>query len=418
MSKVLTVEELNTMAEIVKAVTGEVVSADKNPIEYLQRVRNFLENVIDKMPGRAYWMDANGVTLGCNNNLVIHGGFSSKADIIGKTNYELPWKSNADTYTRNDQQVMSSGKELEFEEIATLPNGTFATSLTHKLPLRDLSGKTIGVLGISLDITERKKLEEKLRVSQAREAAEKSRETSMRAMAGSIAHDMRTPLSAILMAAGGVKKILPRLIQAYQMAQEANLDVPLIRKDHMAILNDVMDHIENESQFALSMITSTLQAVSEGGLDTQRFENISMADCVRTAISMYGYKTLEDKDKVHVQCDHDFIFWGNKEVMMNTLFNLMKNSFHFIEEAQKGEITILLKSSGDQNYVHFKDTGPGMSADVLQHLFEPFFTHREGGTGLGLNFCKKAMDAFNGEIRCDSKEGEYTEFVMRFPNVS
>lgn len=157
------------------------------------------------------------------------------------------------------------------------------------------------------------------------------------------------------------------------MAQEANLDVPLIRKDHMAILNDVMDHIENESQFALSMITSTLQAVSEGGLDTQRFENISMADCVRTAISMYGYKTLEDKDKVHVQCDHDFIFWGNKEVMMNTLFNLMKNSFHFIEEAQKGEITILLKSSGDQNYVHFKDTGPGMSADVLQHLFEPFY---------------------------------------------
>lgn len=207
MSKVLTVEELNTMAEIVKAVTGEVVSADKNPIEYLQRVRNFLENVIDKMPGRAYWMDANGVTLGCNNNLVIHGGFSSKADIIGKTNYELPWKSNADTYTRNDQQVMSSGKELEFEEIATLPNGTFATSLTHKLPLRDLSGKTIGVLGISLDITERKKLEEKLRVSQAREAAEKSRETSMRAMAGSIAHDMRTPLSAILMAAGVLKNI-------------------------------------------------------------------------------------------------------------------------------------------------------------------------------------------------------------------
>ena len=58
-----------------------------------------------------------------------------------------------------------------------------------------------------------------------------------------------------------------------------------------------------------------------------------------------------------------------------------------------------------------------MSADVLQHLFEPFFTHREGGTGLGLNFCRKAMDAFKGEIRCDSKEGEYTEFVMRFPSV-
>src|SRR3989338_2250738 len=420
MSTMITAEELSTMAEMVKSVTGQPVSADKNPIEYLQMMRDFLlEEIIANMPGNVYWMDKNCVLLGCNNNMAKTVGLKNRQEVVGKTDYDFSWKERAATLVKNDIAVMSSKKETEFEESGNFEDTSAAIILTRKAPKKDRTGQVTGLLGISIDITERKKLEEKLRISQVREAAEKSRETSMRAMAGSIAHDMRTPLSAILMAAGGVKKVMPRLIQAYKMAQEANLeDLPLVRKDHIEILNEVMNHIENESQFALSMITSTLEAVNDGGLDTQRFENISMADCVTTAIGMYGYKTSEDKDKVHVQSDQDFMFWGKKEVMMNTLFNLMKNSFHFIAEAQKGEITIWLESSGDQNYVHFKDTGPGMSADVLQHLFEPFFTHREGGTGLGLNFCKKAMDAFKGEIRCDSKEGEYTEFVMRFPSVS
>ena len=420
MSTMITAEELSTMAEMVKSVTGQPVSADKNPIEYLQMMRDFLlEEIIANMPGNVYWMDKNCVLLGCNNNMAKTVGLKNRQEVVGKTDYDFSWKERAATLVKNDIAVMSSKKETEFEESGNFADNSAAIMLTRKVPIKDRTGQVTGLLGISIDITERKKLEEKLRISQVREAAEKSRETSMRAMAGSIAHDMRTPLSAILMAAGGVKKVMPRLIQAYKMAQEANLeDLPLVRKDHIEILNEVMNHIENESQFALSMITSTLEAVNDGGLDTQRFENISMADCVTTAIGMYGYKTSEDKDKVHVQSDQDFMFWGKKEVMMNTLFNLMKNSFHFIAEAQKGEITIWLESSGDQNYVHFKDTGPGMSADVLQHLFEPFFTHREGGTGLGLNFCKKAMDAFKGEIRCDSKEGEYTEFVMRFPSVS
>ena len=176
MSTVITAEELSAMAEMVKSVTGQPMSADKNPIEYMQMMRDFLlEEIIANMPGHVYWMDERGVTLGCNNNLVIHSGFSSKAEVIGKTSYELPWKDNADTYARNDQQVMKSEKELEFEERITFADHSAAIVLTRKVPLKNSSGKVIGVLGISLDITERKKLEEKLRISQAREAAEKSR---------------------------------------------------------------------------------------------------------------------------------------------------------------------------------------------------------------------------------------------------
>ena len=67
------------------------------------------------------------------------------------------------------------------------------------------------------------------------------------------------------------------------------------------------------------------------------------------------------------------------------------------------------------NYLHFKDTGTGVKAELLPNLFDRFYTTT--GTGVGLAFCKQVINSFNGEIRCETEPNQYTEFILQFPQI-
>ena len=72
----------------------------------------------------------------------------------------------------------------------------------------------------------------------------------------------------------------------------------------------------------------------------------------------------------------------------------------------------------ENNEIHFKDTGTGISSQILPHIFDSFFTTESSiGTGVGLAFSKMVMHSHHGEIDCLSKEGEYTEFILSFPKL-
>ncbi|WP_230306269.1 ATP-binding protein, partial [Legionella pneumophila] len=95
--------------------------------------------------------------------------------------------------------------------------------------------------------------------------------------------------------------------------------------------------------------------------------------------------------------------------------NLIKNALYVIAMAQRGEINIWTESGDKYHYLYFKDTAKGMSKQQLNRLFNHFYTTTFMGTGIGLSFCKLVMNAFGGDIVCESKEGEYTLFILSFP---
>ena len=67
----------------------------------------------------------------------------------------------------------------------------------------------------------------------------------------------------------------------------------------------------------------------------------------------------------------------------------------------------------DFNQVIVEDNGPGIPADKIKNLFEPFYTSgKKEGTGLGLDFCKKTMESFGGTIECESEIGKFTKFIL------
>jgi two-component system, CAI-1 autoinducer sensor kinase/phosphatase CqsS len=92
---------------------------------------------------------------------------------------------------------------------------------------------------------------------------------------------------------------------------------------------------------------------------------------------------------------------------------------NYVGEARKGNIEVWLEPGQTFNRVYFRDTGTGIAEDQLPHLFEPFFTGLRDGTrvGIGLTFCQRVIESFEGTLTCRSELGKFTEFVISLPRL-
>ena len=135
----------------------------------LQEREQFLQTVLDTFPLSVFWKDVNSVYLGCNQNLLRDAGLSTIAQIIGKTDYEMPWgETEADIYQADDRAVIESQTaKLGIVETQYQANGQTIWVETNKLPLRNLQGDVIGVLGTYQDISDRKAVENALMLKQS-----------------------------------------------------------------------------------------------------------------------------------------------------------------------------------------------------------------------------------------------------------
>ncbi len=131
----------------------------------LQEREQFLQTVLDTFPLSVFWKDRNSVYLGCNRNCAKDAGLASILDIIGKTDYDMPWgETQAEAYRAEDRQVMTSNTaKLGIIEHRVNAQGKHIWLEMNKLPLRNLSGEVFGVLGTYQDITTRKQAESQLR---------------------------------------------------------------------------------------------------------------------------------------------------------------------------------------------------------------------------------------------------------------
>ena len=136
--------------------------------EELRQARERLQLIIDSLPGAVFWKDRNSIYQGCNMTFARFAGLASPAEVVGKSDYDLPWtREESDSYRAFDRQVMDSGEPvLHIVETQTQADGRVAWASTNKIPLRDGHGNVIGILGTYEDITDLKHTEEALRESQ------------------------------------------------------------------------------------------------------------------------------------------------------------------------------------------------------------------------------------------------------------
>ena len=144
-------------------------TARKQAEAALRASQRFTESIIDTIPMRVFWKDRDLVYLGCNQTFARDAGFRDPKDLVGKDDFQMSWRQQAELYRSDDRQVLQSGRpKLFIEEPQTTPDGKTLTLLTSKIPLRNAEGEITGVLGMYMDVTERKQAEEKLLATELR----------------------------------------------------------------------------------------------------------------------------------------------------------------------------------------------------------------------------------------------------------
>ncbi len=127
--------------------------------------QRLLRGLVDAIPHVIFWKDRNSTYVGCNNAFAKTAGLASPADIVGKTDYDLPWtRKESDFYRECDHRTMTDGIPLiDIEETLQRPDGPRSHLLTTKVPLRDESGNVTGILGVFRDVTARRLAEDRFR---------------------------------------------------------------------------------------------------------------------------------------------------------------------------------------------------------------------------------------------------------------
>ncbi len=138
--------------------------------EKLQESQQMLQLVMNSTPQAIFWKDRNSAYLGCNPNFARHAGLSSPDEIVGKTDYDLPWrKEETDFYRESDRRVVEADSpEFHIIESQLQADGKQAWVETNKVPLHDAKGNVVGILGTYEDITERRQAERNLQIAEER----------------------------------------------------------------------------------------------------------------------------------------------------------------------------------------------------------------------------------------------------------
>ena len=143
------------------------ITERKQAEEAMRKQKDMFELVINSVPTRIFWKDLNSVYLGCNMSFLEAVKKNKTEDVIGKNDFDLIWAKEAEKYINDDRQIIKKGiPKLGYEESYILPDGKKIWWQSSKMPLKDNTGKIIGVLATSEDVTDRKQTEKALEESE------------------------------------------------------------------------------------------------------------------------------------------------------------------------------------------------------------------------------------------------------------
>lgn len=238
--------------------------------------------------------------------------------------------------------------------------------------------------------------------SRRKEKHDEERIRNYKAIAGAIAHELRTPLAAMDLEIQTFENLLQKSVKTKPS--------PLPPKEELTIFSRKLHALIRGAQ---NIIESLLIHAKEREFDKNR-ELIPIKSAIQESIDYLGLPESQ-KSLIHVDIKNNFEISFNRTLLNQVIVNLLKNAFYSIKLANKGEIYITSYTKKDENILTIKDTGTGVSSQHLVKIFEPFYTNKTHGTGLGLSFCKRIIENYGGYIACQSEEGSYAEFIIIFP---
>jgi signal transduction histidine kinase/DNA-binding response OmpR family regulator len=367
---------------------------------HIQQQRDFLEITLDSLTHPFYVVDASDYTIKLMNATAREKGESGATTCHALTHRtDTPCNSKEDPCPL--EMVKKQKKPVVVEHIHPDREGNLSYVEVHGYPIFDSAGNVVQMLEYSVDITERKEMQNQL--EQAQEAAEAANQAKS-AFLANMSHELRTPMNAII----GYSEML--MEDAEDEGNEQTVgDLKKIRaagKHLLALINDVLD----------------LSKIEAGRMDLylESFEIPAMVDEVVATIDALVQK---NDNRLRVELDPSLgTMRADLTKVRQALFNLLSNAAKFTHAGEIGlEVWGETANGADWVRMVVSDSGVGIPPDKLGHVFEEFsqaedHTSRNyGGTGLGLPISQRFCQMMGGDITVESTLGEGSTFTIRLP---
>lgn len=327
-------------------------------------------------------------------------------EIIGKKLFELFSDEILEKYRRSIQEVFSTGKPLNAQTFSLFDDKKVWLD-TNLVPIKGKNDKIIAVMGISRDITERKKVEkEKEEMREKFFEAEKMKAIAV--LTGGIAHDINNMLTAIYSFAGVAIDSVDKKLPVYEYLNQICQVVRRANKLTHKLLGFSHKHLSEFKKVNVNEIIG----------DLKKLLNSFIGDDVTMSFDLNPNVSSVNADAHKIE---------------QIIMNLVMNAKDAIPKG--GEVTVKTENvtiddkkikgipagkSGKFVCLSVRDTGMGIEEKILDKIFEPFFTTKPDskGTGLGLSVVNDIISQHNGFITVDSKTGSGTQLKIYFPSVS
>ena len=387
----------------------------RNLADALAHERNVLRTMIDLVPAFIYAKDAHSRFTAANKLVANRMGVEPEG-LIGKTDFEFFPREHAERFFADEQALIQSGVPLiDHEEIAfDKTRGIDRVILTSKVPLRDAAGNLTGIVGMGLDITDRKHAEERM--------ASSDRLESIGRLAAGVAHEINTPIQYLNDSVTFISDGLGELLAYIDELHKATTVRPSTRDD--------VDYIRKELPPALTRVAEGLSRITEIVRSMKDFSHADLGEMSEVDLNRAISSTLvvarsEYRDVADMETDLGEIplVTCHGGQINQVVLNLVVNAAHAIGDANKtsdtrGRIVVRTRVEDGHVVISIEDTGGGIPEAIRARIFDPFFTTKEvgRGTGQGLSVSRNVVvKGHGGELDFTTVLGKGTTFFVRLP---
>ena len=341
----------------------------------VEKLYNYLQSIIDSLPDKIFDLSKDGIVNYVSRDVKKDGGIISEkfwgkhfADFVDEENRQ---------FVLDRWRDAKRGIFKPYEMTVTAKDGSRRNLLITPRPVKG----TDRYILVQRDITELKALEEKFYESQKLAAIGQ--------LSAGIAHEVRNPLSSIKMSLQVLEKRMKPEGNDSKRFQIAGREIEHLEK----LVNDILiyarpsDPIKKPSD--IEKIIDHALALAEKAVSDKHIR-------VKTALA----KDLPSLDVDPAMLEQAFL-------------NIYHNAIDAMEDG--GKLSISARQTKGRVFVEVKDNGCGIAVEDMLHIFDPFFTKKKYGTGLGLTQIKKIIDLHLGTIEISSEEGRGTSVVVAFP---
>jgi PAS domain S-box-containing protein len=363
----------------------------------IENTKELLFSVINATEDHIFFKDKDLKYLGCNSSFEKFTGKTAE-QIIGKTDFDLFDKEQADIFKKRDIQTLQSNTHQLNEQSVKYPNNKELKLQILKSPFK-YDGKNTGVLGISRDITELTNLKEE-QLKQQKLLFTQAKVSAMGEMLGNIAHQWRQPLSVITTYISGLM-----------------LDMEFKKELSRQKVTECADNVLDQCSYLSKTIDDFREFFMANTVHHKEHEIAQVIGKLRNLLK----GSMEDSFiKCVVNIENNISVNVNENMLIQAFLNICNNAKDAmnqnVSDTNRRYLFIDAKKSKNNAVITFKDSGGGINEDIMEKIFDPYFTtkHQFVGTGIGLYMSHQIITKhLKGNIEVFNVEYEYEREVYK-----